>query len=66
MYMTVGSGVVWDDVLPLLKEKGLSAVHGQCTSVGVAGYSLHGMNDGLHNQYDFPTSSFFLILFIII
>ena len=45
LHMAVGGGVVWSDVLPLLKKKGLSAVHGQCTSVGVAGYSLHG---GVH------------------
>lgn len=45
MHMTVGSGLVWDDILPHLRKKGLSVVHGQCTSVGVSGFSLHG---GVH------------------
>ena len=36
---------MWDDILPYLRKKGLSVVHGQCTSVGVSGFSLHG---GVH------------------
>ena len=49
--LTVGAGLVWDDVLTFLKRKGkeqgssLRVVHGQCTQVGVAGFALHG---GVH------------------
>ena len=49
--LTVGAGLVWDDVLSFLKQKGkeqrssLRVVHGQCTQVGVAGFALHG---GVH------------------
>ena len=45
--MTIGTGYTWGAVLKELRQvdKNLVVVHGQCTSVGVAGYSLHG---GVH------------------
>jgi hypothetical protein len=43
--MTVGAGLTWSQILPKLQAAGLTAVHGQCTNVGVAGFSLHG---GVH------------------
>ena len=49
--VTVGTGLIWDDVLTFLKKKGkeqnvsLRVVHGQCTQVGVGGFALHG---GVH------------------
>lgn len=45
--MTIGTGLVWGEVLKLLRsfDRDLLTVHGQCTAVGVAGYSLHG---GVH------------------
>eukprot|EP00617_Octactis_speculum_P019894 CAMPEP_0185761472 /NCGR_PEP_ID=MMETSP1174-20130828/20417_1 /TAXON_ID=35687 /ORGANISM="Dictyocha speculum, Strain CCMP1381" /LENGTH=461 /DNA_ID=CAMNT_0028442735 /DNA_START=229 /DNA_END=1614 /DNA_ORIENTATION=+ len=45
MTMEAETGIVWADVLPDLQGKGLVAVHGQCTQVGVAGFTLHG---GVH------------------
>ena len=50
-HMTVGTGLTWGavlDKLALIREYSkvdLITVHGQCTSVGVAGFSLHG---GMH------------------
>ena len=50
-HMTVGTGLTWGavlDKLALIRENSkvdLITVHGQCTSVGVAGFSLHG---GMH------------------
>jgi FAD/FMN-containing dehydrogenase len=41
----VGAGVLWKELIPKLHKLNLIAVHGQCTSVGVAGFSLHG---GVH------------------
>ena len=43
--ITVGTGLTWQKVLSYLNQKGYITVHGQCTSVGVAGFSLHG---GVH------------------
>lgn len=45
--MTIGTGLVWGEVLRFLRkiDRDLITVHGQCTAVGVAGYSLHG---GVH------------------
>ena len=45
--MTIGTGLTWGEVLKKLREldRDLLTVHGQCTSVGVAGYALHG---GVH------------------
>ena len=45
--MTIGTGLTWGEVLKKLRnlDKELLTVHGQCTSVGVAGYALHG---GVH------------------
>jgi FAD/FMN-containing dehydrogenase len=45
--MTIGTGLVWGEVLKYLRniDRDLITVHGQCTAVGVAGYSLHG---GVH------------------
>jgi FAD/FMN-containing dehydrogenase len=45
--MTIGTGLVWGEVLKYLRnlDRDLITVHGQCTTVGVAGYSLHG---GVH------------------
>ena len=45
--MTIGTGLVWGEVLKHLRslDDDLITVHGQCTAVGVAGYSLHG---GVH------------------
>lgn len=44
-FVDVGAGLVWREVLPHLTRRGLVAVHGQCTSVGVAGFALNG---GVH------------------
>jgi FAD/FMN-containing dehydrogenase len=45
--MTIGTGLTWGEVLKKLRDldSDLLTVHGQCTSVGVAGYALHG---GVH------------------
>lgn len=45
--VTIGTGLTWGEVLKYLRkfDKDLITVHGQCTSVGVAGYALHG---GVH------------------
>ena len=45
--MTIGTGYTWGEILKELRkvDKHLVAVHGQCTSVGVAGFALHG---GVH------------------
>ena len=52
--MEVGTGLVWKQVLNKLKDLSpavvgeghkLYTVHGQCTSVGIGGFSLHG---GVH------------------
>ena len=47
MSVTIGTGFTWGEVLNYLRkvDKDLITVHGQCTSVGVAGYALHG---GVH------------------
>ena len=47
MSMTLGTGYTWGEILKHIKkiDKNLITVHGQCTSVGVAGFSLHG---GVH------------------
>jgi FAD/FMN-containing dehydrogenase len=47
MSMTIGTGHVWGEVLKYLRkiDSELMTVHGQCTSVGVAGFALHG---GVH------------------
>ena len=44
-FVDLGAGLVWREVLPQLSRRGLVAVHGQCSSVGVAGFSLNG---GVH------------------
>ena len=41
----LGSGLLWGEVIRYLKPRNYSIVHGQCTSVGVAGFALHG---GVH------------------
>lgn len=41
----VGAGLTWHDVLRAIAPFNLTVVHGQCTSVGVAGFALHG---GVH------------------
>ena len=43
--ITLGTGLTWQKALNYLNQKGYITVHGQCTSVGVAGFSLHG---GVH------------------
>ena len=45
--VTIGTGFTWGEILKYLKSvnKDLITVHGQCTSVGVAGFALHG---GVH------------------
>ena len=48
-YMIVGSGATWNNILHALKKYELITVHGQCTSVGVAGFSLHGRKYFLTN-----------------
>jgi len=41
----LGAGLTWGEVLRYLRPRNYSIVHGQCTSVGVAGFALHG---GVH------------------
>ena len=41
----LGAGLTWGEVLRYLRPRQYSIVHGQCTSVGVAGFALHG---GVH------------------
>jgi hypothetical protein len=43
--LTLQAGLIWKDVLPALQLLNLTAVHGQCTGVGISGFSLHG---GVH------------------
>lgn len=43
--IVLGTGLRWSQVLPFLRRHSLIVVHGQCTSVGIAGYSLNG---GVH------------------
>jgi FAD/FMN-containing dehydrogenase len=40
-----GAGLTWGEALKQLQRYNLTAVHGQCTSVGVTGFSIHG---GVH------------------
>jgi FAD/FMN-containing dehydrogenase len=42
-FMRVGAGVIWSTALAHLSKRDLITVHGQCTSVGIAGFSLHGI-----------------------
>ena len=41
-YVTMEAGALWKDILPQLDKLGMVTVHGQCTSVGIAGFILHG------------------------
>lgn len=40
--VTIGSGLVWDDVYAVLDPLNITVVGGRFTGVGVAGYSLGG------------------------
>lgn len=40
--MTVGAGVLWDEVYHKLKDTGYMAIGGLCPTVGISGYTLGG------------------------
>lgn len=50
--MKIGAGLKWDEVLKVLDRLQLVAVHGQCTSVGVSGFSLHGIFKTFYTTQD--------------
>ncbi|KAF9449794.1 FAD-binding domain-containing protein [Macrolepiota fuliginosa MF-IS2] len=49
--VTVGSGLIWDDVYAALAPHGVNVVGGRVTGVGVAGFTLGGGYSYLTNQY---------------
>lgn len=53
----VGAGVRWQDVVPMLSDLGLAALHGSSPLVGVAGYSLGGGMGWLARKYGLQTNS---------
>ncbi len=53
----VGAGVRWKDVIPMLSDLGLAALHGSSPLVGIAGYSLGGGMGWLARKYGLQTNS---------
>lgn len=53
----VGAGVRWQDVVPMLSDLGLAALHGSSPLVGIAGYSLGGGMGWLARKYGLQTNS---------
>ncbi|KAG6333932.1 hypothetical protein ID866_5154 [Astraeus odoratus] len=49
--VTVGAGLIWDDVYAALEPHGVNVVGGRVTGVGVAGFTLGGGYSWLTNQY---------------
>jgi hypothetical protein len=53
----VGAGVRWRDVVPMLSDLGLAALHGSSPLVGIAGYSLGGGMGWLARKHGLQTNS---------
>ncbi|KAG6369181.1 hypothetical protein JVT61DRAFT_1339 [Boletus reticuloceps] len=49
--VTVGAGLIWDDVYAVLEPHGVNVVGGRVSGVGVAGLTLGGGYSWLTNQY---------------
>ncbi|KAI6140114.1 hypothetical protein BKA82DRAFT_16602 [Pisolithus tinctorius] len=49
--VTVGAGVIWDDVYTALEPHGVNVVGGRVSGIGVAGFTLGGGYSWLTNQY---------------
>ncbi|KAF8124592.1 FAD dependent oxidoreductase [Boletus edulis] len=49
--VTVGTGLIWDDVYAVLEPRGVNVVGGRISGVGVAGLTLGGGYSWLTNQY---------------
>lgn len=49
--VTVGAGVIWDDVYAALEPHGVNVVGGRVSGIGVAGFTLGGGYSWLTNQY---------------
>ncbi|KAI6113834.1 FAD-binding domain-containing protein [Pisolithus croceorrhizus] len=63
--VTVGAGVIWDDVYAALEPHGVTVVGGRVSGIGVAGFTLGGGYSWLTNQYGLAvdnTESFELVL----
>ncbi|KAI6097199.1 FAD-binding domain-containing protein [Pisolithus sp. B1] len=49
--VTVGAGVIWDDVYAALEPHGVTVIGGRVSGIGVAGFTLGGGYSWLTNQY---------------
>ncbi|KAI9458759.1 hypothetical protein HD554DRAFT_2207065 [Boletus coccyginus] len=49
--VTIGAGLIWDDVYAALEPHGVNVVGGRVSGVGVAGFTLGGGYSWLTNQY---------------
>ncbi|KAJ6583298.1 hypothetical protein B0H10DRAFT_886542 [Mycena sp. CBHHK59/15] len=55
--VTVGSGLIWDDVYEALAPHGVNVVGGRVSGVGVAGFTLGGGYSWKTNQYGLTVDS---------
>jgi hypothetical protein len=53
----IGTGVLWQDLIPRLSAMGLAALHGSSPLVGIAGYSLGGGMGWLARKHGLQTNS---------